>query len=752
MFKKRWNALLLALVIVFSLAPAVMAYEETELPGKDEYIDSMASFDGEVLLLATDYLVGTAIYRYDGEAMKEIARYEGTTSLYESISEEELAASTQRITRIIAGDDGIYGYAQYGHQMYKWNGSAMEAFGAPLTGMEWDYTVGSKKRTLPLEAGAVAGGKFFASFMGTEEADYTPTLMSFDLQSGEGTKLDIEGMDYISGCAPYKDSKVLLCYQDQDNDYRMVLRGLDMKTGALDAEALIAAEGYNAGGLVYHAAQDTVYYYDQGSINKIEAGAAVPVAYPPLDYVRQGVLLGEKYLLSESALVYEVALDGSEIPETVLRVQDGYADKAYRTFIKENPGVGIVFPETWYSGSEEIASAIQTGEDSIDIFSIYISDGWNAVKEKGYAQSLSASKAISDAVADYYPGYKDAITGKDGDIYGVYQHAYLQNQPMINTMLWEEVGLTEADYPTTYGELIDLLLRWEEEYAEEYPEYMVTSHVEKSSLRSWMLEAYVMQCEASGEVPSFNSPMLREVLEKIEALPWEEIDWDNMSDSDYDDLNERYCRSQLLHTGGNAFSEGTIAYPEGKYHVLLPLVFEAGQTPVLRAAAQVFFVNPESPNVDLAIQYMETRVRTADEGASYMLTPTLNEPVRLEDYETQVKDMEKGRDEMIEQQKDASDEDKADYQGTIDYYNYWLEHKEENQWRISAEAIARYREIAPYTDLLEDSVFLVYDGDAGSGLSQLSDVIERYNGGQLDLDSFLREMDQKAKMISLEGR
>ena len=50
-----------------------------------------------------------------------------------------------------------------------------------------------------------------------------------------------------------------------------------------------------------------------------------------------------------------------------------------------------------------------------------------------------------------------------------------------------------------------------------------------------------------------------------------------------------------------------------------------------------------------------------------------------------------------------------------------------------------------------DSIFLTYDGDSTSS-DQIYEMVSRYADGQLTLDAFLREMNQKAQMMQLEGR
>ena len=113
--------------------------------------------------------------------------------------------------------------------------------------------------------------------------------------------------------------------------------------------------------------------------------------------------------------------------------------------------------------------------------------------------------------------------------------------------------------------------------------------------------------------------------------------------------------------------------------------------------------------------------------------------------------MEKNLAQVQEMMDKADDVDKADYQYSIDYYTSWLADKEKNQWRISQEQVDRYRELAPYAHVPSESLFLTYDGE-GSANTELYDMISRYSDGQLTLDAFLREMDQKIRMIVLEGR
>ena len=127
----------------------------------------------------------------------------------------------------------------------------------------------------------------------------------------------------------------------------------------------------------------------------------------------------------------------------------------------------------------------------------------------------------------------------------VYDSLYAENIMSVNTQLWEQLELGE--YPTTYSELIDLIALWEDEYAEEYPDYTLFMVTDKRDIVNQVIRNYIAQYENAPGGLDFTHPALREVLEKIEALEMETIDWESMTEEDYEEFNERYNRC-LLYT------------------------------------------------------------------------------------------------------------------------------------------------------------------------------------------------------------
>lgn len=752
---KKWICMLVALMLAL-LGTAVLA-EEIPLDA-DTYVSGLAAFGDEALVITNSYANYSVLHLKDG-ALTQV--YSGVgldyMSDYSKLDDEEKQVWDACITNAIPGDDGLYAFARYGRQLYKWDGAQLVKVGEPMDEELFWSQEGANPYIRSMD-GCVTGGKLLAVLSGDESTDYCPILYSVDLSTGAGEKLEIDGIDYVQSIAPYKDGKALICYQDPENDYYMTIRSLDVAAGTISEDVAWTLGSYNASGMTYDVHSDTVYYFDEGCIYKNVPGAQPEiVAYPPTSYLGYAAMMNGQYLASIDGALCLLSVDGSALPEQTLRIQGGYMDEIQRGFLRENPTVGISRAEQWYGSSEEIATAIKTGETGIDIFSVSATGGLYAIINKGYALNLSDSQIIREVTDSYYPGFADALKDKNGDVYGVFNDAYMYSLPCINVEAWEELDLGE--YPKTYSELIDLIAMWEEDYADDYPELTMYTIIEKSELINTILNAYILQYEHSPQGLRFDSPALREVLEKIEALPMESrLDWENMTDEDYEEINEKYNRTQIFSFNGDAFGEnqtrseyndnGQITYT---MHLLDPLVFVEGETPAASAYGEVYIVNPESPNKELAVKYLEYRASHLDDYARYMLTPTLTEPVRQENFEENVKQIEKSLASAQEAMEKADDVDKADYQDTIDFYETWLADKEKNQWRISQEAIDRYRELGDYVRIPSDSLFLSYDGDSAA-MDQISEIVSRYTGGQLTLDAFLREMDQKINMIVLEGR
>ena len=94
--------------------------------------------------------------------------------------------------------------------------------------------------------------------------------------------------------------------------------------------------------------------------------------------------------------------------------------------------------------------------------------------------------------------------------------------------------------------------------------------------------------------------------------------------------------------------------------------------------------------------------------------------------------------------------EKADIQAMIDYYDLYIANQENERWLISADTIAKYREMLKVLDLHSNSIYLGAPGTASERM--IAELCNRYASGNLTMDTLLNEIRNKMRMMQLENR
>lgn len=595
------------------------------------------------------------------------------------------------------------------------------------------------------------------SDMGYSSSDMRVTR--FDLTTGEAKELALEG-DYTF--TAYKDGK-LLAYSPYGEDVKGIME-FDPVTGQLGAVVVPFAgygaeevEGidYNGGGITYDAATDTLYFVQNSRIYAYADGKRSEVAFIPVDYasnVKQAQVIDEQYFCTSWDGVYLYSLRAEDQPERELRISGGYMEDTIRAYTEET-GVPVLFDNSWYSGSEAVRNDMLSGSTDNDIYVVSVEAGARSLIEKGYVQDISSSQALMDDVSRMYPAISDALM-LDGKLYG-YPQSMSVSLWSVTPQMWELFDL--GDYPQTFAEYVELIDTWYTDYADDNTDYQIMSlYSGKQELFLQALQHYIYQYERPDAPLSFNTSVFRETMQAIEALEIEEIDWENLSAEEEEEMWEQMSRPTLFNINAYETVENATTFytmPDGSYEeaplrLIAPPVFEEGAQAVIPATLTLYIVNPESENIDLAIDFLEYWAENADASLRYEIHTDLSEPVRQQHYEESRKYYEEWIAESEALMAEAEESDKQSYQENIDWMRAELEELDATSWRISPESVAHYRELAPSIVIPLDSLFL--SGES-SGLAVLQDVFMRYLGGQIDLDTFIREADQKIKMVYLES-
>ena len=161
----------------------------------------------------------------------------------------------------------------------------------------------------------------------------------------------------------------------------------------------------------------------------------------------------------------------------------------------------------------------------------------------------------------------------------------------------------------------------------------------------------------------------------------------------------------------------------------------------------VAFVNPFSPNRDLAIEYLECAAEQVDAIMRIAMMPGENEPVlnsrfeeALKNYDAQIASLEAQLENAEEVDKQALEAELKEMKDSRESY------EKDSRYTASEESIAAYREAAQYMTV---GMYMGMDSETASEYYAQQN---QYLNGAITLDEFIRNIDQKLQMIVLEGQ
>lgn len=734
-----------------------------------DYADDAAVSGGKL------YIRGQRLYAYAGGAQEletlfdysktgngSSIRYAGNGMKLDEmdLTDEQRAQYESFPTYLVSGGDQLYGV----NALTGAYGPIVDGFIQKTVNLSWDdmsIQDGDYSYARSVNSFTLVDGALYAS-LGPQSSSYGYnefTLVKYDLATGERTELSAKAAMNI---VPYKDGKLLIGGYGADDDWGKKVQVYDPAADAVGATLIASRDSsdpsstglsYNAGGFTYDAANDTIYYYQEGEVFATKDGQTMEsVAYVSTNGVSDdavaGILTGGFYAVETYDGLYVRSLDPAQRPERALRILGGYMDDTARGFADENPNVPLVFVDRWLSGAESIRNDMVSGDSNVDIYVVSLRSGFTQLMEKDYLTDLSSSKALVDDVNAMYPQIAESIM-KDGKLYG-FPQSFNINAWMFNETAWEKLGMGEM--PTTFTQFFEGLADWEENRAEENPEYCyINLYSGKEQLFGLLLQQYIAQYD-TGEAPlSLSDPKFVDAIKQVEAMDLPTYDWSTMTQEEMDAANELFNRKWLFETYSYNMLGRMYYGDDDVIRNIAPMTFAQGENPAMLADMSVYIVNPNSKNADLAMQYLEYCAANMQTEMDYMIHPDRSEPVRDPYYDSNLKSMNKYLKELEEQLEKAGEVEKVDIQAQIDSYKEWIEEYSQNEWSISAESIENYRKLAGNMVMGSHSQLLSYSDESG-GLAQIQEILTRYLGGQINAEQMAKEMDKKLEMIYMENQ
>jgi len=199
-----------------------------------------------------------------------------------------------------------------------------------------------------------------------------------------------------------------------------------------------------------------------------------------------------------------------------------------------------------------------------------------------------------------------------------------------------------------------------------------------------------------------------------------------------------------------SMSVGYLGYQDERFQPLY-LSLEEGGEPFIGMNLNVMTINPRTKRMDQALLYVSEYLDNLDKtSANIVLFPDHNDPVENDYYQSNLEDMQESLAKMQESLENASEENRAEIEQQIQWQEESIADWENYRYSVTAEQIADYREnVAPLIYVIRQNVFLNADTSATSEINKL---LMQYIEGAVNLDSLVRELDQRVRLMQLEDQ
>jgi hypothetical protein len=316
-----------------------------------------------------------------------------------------------------------------------------------------------------------------------------------------------------------------------------------------------------------------------------------------------------------------------------------------------------------------------------------------------------------------------------------------------NPCAFEEVGLTDANVPKTYGELFYFMEKWEAEYAEKYPSMSLFGQDAdilacKFTIINSILDDQRYACLRRGESVAYDTPEMLTLLDKFEKTDFSRIHALTPDISSEENVFTDEWPKELFLIGGYAGTQ-TACNRQFSY---MPLKISENEQPVVLADIQALVINPYTQNYDTALKFVKYVAENLPKSLRANLMPGENEPIR--DTSFDFSQLEGDIELTGKALKEAKEEDKRTIQDRLDRLNKQYTFEKSFEWISTKESIAAFRALDPYFILQSPNP--MYGMGASTELQDL--IYKRFLDGQLHAGQFIKQLDRKLRMMELENK
>ncbi len=579
----------------------------------------------------------------------------------------------------------------------------------------------------------------------------------FDLQSGKALSPKLA---LVKDLAPYKPGQALLLREVEVAGNKVnQLSTLNLADGSVqDLPITLPASGLKqVGGLAWDGERDIIYLADANRVYLSRAGGGLTAGtILQSEYLRAGralVLPDGRYALLGDALRMLPVAEGGDEGYLKLALRAGRGQAALDAYRQAHPDAKILLTEQNMQPADVVAEMLAQPE-AYDLCELAVDANFAALLDKNYAAPLDGEADISQAVQDMYPWAQAALRDKQGVLRAVPASLFIDRWSVNMNMFRRH--FPDAPLPDTYGQLMDLFIRFEEG-ADEYPEDTFMSSWEgyPSFVRT-MVWDYIQQHDTPDAPLDFGRPSLREALDKLrrardirkgKGLSLEPIEYNVDSGSEEPTIFFPQTAGENVLANRARYSAAFTDF------AMMPVPrFEKDAPMANRGRMTALVINPHSTNPQGAKDYLRfVLTREAAPAVYILLHPTANEPVPNPRFDEQ---MALAREQLTVAKgavEGAQGAERTEWERQVAYYQEVLDKPELAKWAVTPQAIADYRAYADTVRLHERSPYVTFDQNSPAA-KQVDSLTERYVQDQLTLDDYLKALGDTFRLIYLEQK
>ncbi len=361
----------------------------------------------------------------------------------------------------------------------------------------------------------------------------------------------------------------------------------------------------------------------------------------------------------------------------------------------------------------DMAQALLTQDGTVDIFMMYTLEGLANIKKGHYYTGLNSS---------------DVLMAQTEKMYGAIRNALFDGEVLMAWPVWTCVSLGSRDskqqleslgyaYPTTFDEYLDVAKALRESDWWDDVNYNISGRYAfcQEEQLIYLITRYLLEAEASGVTPDFDTDTFRRLTLRIRAeVPREAAPPVDIATSMLD--MESY------------------AYETISDRMLPPMCIDPSHQGAAELQMMVAIVNPYSDNQAEAVAFLEylAQIRDAYSYIIYQLPPMQDEATAA-----RVSELEAQRDALL-QEAAAGGEKARDARDEAGALSAQIARLQSSAYIVSPEALETYAEIA--------NGYVVQETEALFDNETMTRYIRMYLNDVVTLDEFISRLNEHIAM------